>query len=541
MNRRHLGKVLGGHFGLLLAASVLAGTNATFIPSVAFGAETPREGGVLIYGRGGDSVSLDPAKETDGESLNVCDNIFDTLVQFKLGTTEIEPGLAESWSVTPDGTSYTFKLRPNVKFHDGTPLDADAVIFSLMRQHDAKHEAYGYAKAWNYWNDMGMNTLVKAMTKVDANTVKIELARPEAPFLANMAMQFASIVSPTAVRKFKEDFAKNPVGTGPFKFVSWTKGERIVLDANKEFWGQKPKLARVIFRSIPDSSARLNAFLAKEIHMMNQPTPDQVATIKQRRPDASVMDAPGMNVAYLAFNVQKKPFDNAKVRQALNTAVNKDAIIKGIYSGMGMAAVNPIPPSLWGYNTSVKQYAYSIERSKQLLKEAGFPNGFKTTLYYMPVSRPYMPDGKKVAEAIQADLKKIGVEVSLSTYEWGTYLDKTKNGEHEMALLGWSGDNGDPDNFLHVLLSGENTKPPAANIAFYNNTRVTDILRQAKTVSEQSKRASLYQEAQTIIHKDAPWIPIAHSRVAMPMDKRVNGYVMTPNETRRFNTVWLAK
>jgi ABC-type transport system substrate-binding protein len=527
MHRRHL-------VGLLAVTTLLGSVPVAL-------AQTPREGGVLIYGRGGDSVSLDPAKETDGESLNVCDNIFDTLVQFKLGTTEIEPGLAESWTVASDGLSYSFKLRKGVKFHDGTPFDADAVIFSLMRQHDSKHEAFGYAKAWSYWNDMGMNTLVKAITKVDAHTVRFDLSRPEAPFLANMAMQFASIVSPTAVRKSKEEFSKTPVGTGPFKFVSWTKGERIVLDANKEFWGEKPKLARVIFRSIPDSSARLNAFLAKEIHMMNQPTPDQVATIKQRRTDATVMDAPGMNVAYLAFNVQKKPFDNPKVRQAFNMAVNKDAIIKGIYSGMGMAAVNPIPPSLWGYNKSIKGYDYNVEKAKELLKDAGFPNGMKTTLYFMPVSRPYMPDGKKVAEAIQADLKKIGVEASLSTFEWGTYLDKTKNGEHEMALLGWSGDNGDPDNFLHVLLSGDNAKAPASNIAFYSNEKVTGLLRQAKVATSEQKRATLYQEAQTIISKDAPWIPIAHSRVAMPMDKRVNGYVMTPNETRRFNTVWLAK
>jgi peptide/nickel transport system substrate-binding protein len=503
-------------------------------------AATPKSGGVLIYGRGGDSVSLDPAKETDGESLNVCDNIFETLVQFKLGTTEIEPGLAQSWTLADGGKTYTFKLRPGVTFHDGTPFNADAVVFSLMRQQDPKHEAYGYSKAWNYWNDMGMPTLVKSITKIDDMTVEIKLAKPEAPFLANMAMQFASMVSPTGVRKFKADFAKNPVGTGPFKFTSWTKGERIVIDANKSYWGEKAYLARVIFRSIPDSSARLNAFLAKEIHLMNQPTPDQLATIRNRRKDAKVMEAAGMNVAYLAFNNQKKPFDNVKVRQALNMAVNKDAIIKGIYSGMGMAAKNPMPPTLWGYNKNVTPYEYNTEKAKLLLKEAGFANGFKTSLYYMPVSRPYMPDGKKVAEAVQADLKKIGVEASLSTYEWATYLDKTKNGEHEMALLGWSGDNGDPDNFLHVLLSGENTKAPAANIAFYSNDEVTKTLNLAKSESTQAKRSALYEKAQVIIHKDAPWIPIAHSQVAMPMDSRVNGYAMTPNETRRFQTVWLA-
>jgi len=533
MNRRHVIGLFSVVSAFTLSASTLSG--------MAFAAETPQNGGVLIYGRGGDSVSLDPGKETDGESLNVADNVFDTLVQFKVGTTEVEPGLAESWKVSPDGLKYTFNLRKNVKFHDGTPFNADAVIFSLMRQQDAKHEANGFAKSWDYWNDMGMTTLVKSINKIDDNTVEFQLSRPEAPFLANMGMQMGSIVSPTAVRKFKADFAKNPVGTGPFKFVSWTKGERIVLDANKEYWGTKPKLARVIFRSIPDSSARLNAFLAKEIHMMNQPTPDQLATIKTRRADAKISEAPGMNVAYLAFNNTKKPFDNPKVRQAINMAVNKDAIIKGIYSGMGLAAVNPLPPSLWGYNKDVKPYELNIEKAKQLLKEAGVAPGFKTTLFYMPVSRPYMPDGKKVAEAIQADLKKVDIDVQLTTYEWGTYLDKTKNGEHEMALMGWSGDNGDPDNFLSVLLSGDNAKAPASNIAFYNSEKVTSLLREAKVANTQDKRSNLYQQAESIIHTDAPWVPIAHSRVAMPMDKRVMGYVMTPNDTRKFNTVWLAK
>ena len=522
----------------LTAVCGVALFSASFLPATA---QKPVSGGVFIYGRGGDSVSLDPAKETDGESLNVGDNLFDGLVQFKNGTTEIEPALAESWTTSANGLTYTFKLRKNVKFHDGTPMNADAVVFSLMRQQDPQHEAFGFSKSWEYWNDMGMKTLIKSISKVDDFTVKFELTRIDAPFMANLAMQFAFIVSPTAVRKHKEEFARNPVGTGPFKFVSWTKGERIILDANKEFWGEKPHLARVIFRSIPDSSARLNAFLAKEIHMMNLPTPDQVNTIKAKRPDAKILNEPAMNVSYLAFNNNKAPFNNVKVRQAINMAVNKDAIIKGVYAGFAMAAVNPMPPSLWGYNNSVKAWPYNVEQAKNLLKEAGYPKGFTAELLYMPVSRPYMPDGKKVGEAIQADLKAIGIEIKLNTYEWATYLEKTKNGQHEMALFGWTGDNGDPDNFLHILLSGDNIKAPAQNIAFYNNPKVTALLNNAKIIASQDQRAELYKQAQTMIHTDAPWMPIAHSRVAMPMDAKVNGYVLTPTGTRRFDTVWMAQ
>jgi peptide/nickel transport system substrate-binding protein len=501
----------------------------------------PQSGGVLVYGRGGDSVSLDPARETDGESLNVCDNIFETLVRFKPGTTEIEPGLAESWEVSADGKEYVFKLRSGVRFHDGTPMDGAAVVFSLMRQHDPKHEAYGHSKSWDYWGDMGFGKLIKSIDAVAPDKVRFVLNHREAPFLANLAMSFAAIVSPTAVRKHKQDFARNPVGTGPFKFGSWTRGERIVLNRFDDYWGTKAHLQRVIIRSLPDSAARLNAFLAGEIQMMNLPTPDQVAAIRKARKDAQVIQKEAMNVAYLAFNTKKKPFDNVKVRQAINMAIDKKALVAGVYSGLAKEAVNPLPPTVWGYNETIKPYPFDAAKAKALLKEAGFPNGFETELYYMPVSRPYMPDGKTVATAIQANLKTIGVNVRLTTFEWAIYLEKTKNGEHPMALLGWTGDNGDPDNFLHVLLSGNNAVAPANNIAFYDNKEVTRLLEEARREVNQAKRAELYRRAQVLIHQDAPWVPLAHSVDQMPMDAKVRGFVLAPTGTRQFSSVWLQK
>jgi ABC-type transport system substrate-binding protein len=504
-------------------------------------AATPRAGGVLVYGRGGDSVSLDPARETDGESLNVCDNIFETLVRFKAGTTELEPGLAESWEVSNDGKEYTFKLRAGVKFHDNTQLDAAAVVFSMLRQHDPKHEAHAFSKSWDYWNDMGFSKLVKSIEAVGPDRVKFVLNHQEAPFLANLAMSFASVVSPTAVRKHKGDFARNPVGSGPFTFGSWTRGERIVLNRFEGYWGPKAHLQRVIIRSIPDSSARLNAFLAGEIQMMNLPTPDQVASIRKVRKDTAVMEKEAMNVAYLAMNTRKKPFDNVKVRQAINIAINKPALISGVYSGMAKAAVNPMPPTVWGYNDSIKGYPFDVERAKALLKEAGFPNGFETELYYLPVSRPYMPDGKTVATVVQANLREIGVKVKLTTFEWAIYLEKTRNGEHPMALLGWTGDNGDPDNFLRVLLSGSNATAPASNIAFYDNSEVTKILDLASREVDKAKREELYRKAQLLIHQDAPWVPLAHSVDLMPMDKKVQGFVLAPTGTRQFHSVWLER
>ena len=501
---------------------------------------TPKKGGVLVYGSEGDAVYLDPARVDDGASLNVAGNIFDTLVDFKPGTTEVIPSLAERWDISPDNTKFTFHLRKNVKFHDGSPFNAGAVVFSFMRQKDKNHPAHKFGLPYKYWGYMGFDKLIKEVKKVNDHTVVIQLANAEAPFLSTLAMDFVSIVSPKAVMKHKKNFSYNPVGTGPFKFKKWVRKEKVQLDRNKNYWGGAPYLSRVVFKPLEDSSARMNAFLAGEVHMMNLPTSQQAQTlIKNKKYNVVVKEA--MNVGYLAFNTQKKPFDNPKVRQALNMAVNKASIIKDVYNNMATPAKNPLPPTLWGYNESVQPYPFSTDEAKKLLAEAGYPKGFKTELWYMPVSRPYMPDGKMVAEALQANFKAINVDVKLQTADWGVYLDKTDKGEHAMALLGWTGDNGDPDNFLNVLLSGDNANVPASNIAFFKDKKVTQLLREARKITDKNVRTAKYKEAQVLIREQAPWIPLVHSQVAFPMAKSVKGFVMSPTGRRDFHKVWLDK
>ena len=492
---------------------------------------------VLVYARGGDAVSMDPAQETDGESLNVTDNIFESLLRFKPGTTEVEPWLAQSWEVSPNGLSYLFHLRHDVFFHDGTPFNADAVVFSWLRQHSKTHEAYTYARNWGYWPDMGLHRIVKTIEKEDADKVRVTLNEPHAPLLADLAMGFAAIVSPTAVRKWKQDFARHPVGTGPFVFDKWIRGERIILNANSHYWRKQASLKRLVFRNIPDPAARLNAFLAKEVHVMNLPTPDQLATITKWRKDAIIHKATGLNVGYLAFNTKKPPFDALLVRQAVRYVIDKQEIINGIYAGMGTAAVNPMPPLMWGYAQALRDPPLSLQKARELLNQAGFPHGFETELYVLPVARPYMPDGKKVGEVIQNQLAQVGIHIKLVTMEWGMYLNKTKNGDHAMVLMGWTGDNGDPDNFLHVLLSGENAKVPASNLSFYTNADVDDLLRRARTETHQHQRALLYQKIQEMIHHDVPLIPLAHSVVALPADARVQNLVIEPTGSMHFGDV----
>ena len=204
-------------------------------------------GRTVVFGRGGDSVGLDPALETDGESFKVCDNIYETLVTFVPERTDLAPGLAASWQASEDGLTWTFQLQKNVKFHDGTPFNADAVIFSLARQFKADHPLNKVEGAYQYWTSMSMSDIVKDVRKIDDFTVAIDLKRPNAPFLSNLAMGFCSIVSPTAVEKWGDDFARHPVGTGPFRFADWIKDDRIVLNRNPDYWGEAPKIERLIF------------------------------------------------------------------------------------------------------------------------------------------------------------------------------------------------------------------------------------------------------------------------------------------------------
>jgi len=271
-----------------------------------------KSGGVLVFGRAGDSVGLDPGRETDGESFYVADNVYETLTKFKPGTTEILPGLASSWDVAADGLTYTFHLRTGVKFHDGTPFNADAVVYSISRQFKQDMPDFQFGP-WQYWGGMDMDNIVKDVVKVDDATVKFTLKRVEAPFLANLAMNFAAIVSPTAAKMYGADFKSHPVGTGPFKFVSWTKDDNIVLDRNDAYWGQKAYLDRVILKVITDKSARYLALKKGEVDMIEFPNPSDIAAI-QADSNLKIVSQAGMNVGYLALNTAHKPFDNKLVR-----------------------------------------------------------------------------------------------------------------------------------------------------------------------------------------------------------------------------------
>jgi peptide/nickel transport system substrate-binding protein len=499
--------------------------------------ETPAKD-TLVYGRGGDSVSLDPISTTEGETFKVTENIFETLVSFGEQDTTINPGLAESWTVTDDGLNYEFKLRQGVKFHDGTDFNADAVVFNFNRWMNGDEEQFPYYTMFGgYKADEGH--VIQEVTAVDANTVKFVLKRPQAPFLKNLAMSPFAISSPAAVEQHGEAYRANPVGTGPFKFVEWKENDTITLEKNTEYWQEGlPKLNKVIFRVIPENTARLNALVNGEIDVMDGLNNSDEATVLANE-DLQVIERPSMNVGYIGLTTTRKPFDNKLVRQAINHAIDKQSIIDAFYGGKAQPAVNPMPPAISGYNDAIEPYSYDLEKAKALLAEAGYADGFTMDLWAMPVARPYMPEAMKVAEVIQASLAEIGVTANIQSVDWATYLDQAKNGEYDAFMLGWTGDNGDADNFLYTLLDKDSIG--SNNSAMYSSDELHEILIQAQTEVDEDVRNELYKKAQEIIHEDAPWVPLVHSIPLLAAGKDVVNYKPHPTGSETLINVEFAK
>lgn len=467
------------------------------------------EGGTLVFGRGGDSTSLDPGSTTEGEAFKVTENVFDNLTHFGVDNMDLEAGLATDWQVSDDGLTYTFELREGVKFHDDTDFNAEAVVYNFDRWKKGNESASGADASFPYY-DSQFGNIIEEVVAVEEFKVEFHLKRPLAVFLKNLAMSPFAIVSPTAIEQHGDKINENPVGTGPFKFVEWRRNDRIVIEKNPDYWKEGyPKLDRVIFRSIPENSARMNALKTGEVDIIDGVNFSDVPQIEA---DATLQlfSRPSLNIAYVGLTVTRGPMGDKKVRQALNHAVDKEAIINAFYEGYAVPAINPMPPVVAGYNDAIPDYPFDLDRAKELLAEAGYPDGFEMELWAMPVPRPYMPNGEKVAEAIAANFEKIGVKAKLVTFEWGAYLDKASRGEADAFMLGWTGDNGDADNFLYVLLDEDNIG--TNNYAYYENSQLHDILIEAQSEIDEARRVELYKQAQEIIKDDAPWIPLVHSR-----------------------------
>lgn len=520
-----------------LAAALLASTA---------GAKT------LVYCSEGSPEGFDPALYTAGTTFNASSRpVYNRLMEFERGTTKLIPGLAESVEASDDGLEYTFKLRAGVKFHSTdyfTPsrdFNADDVIFSFERQLDAGHPWHAYTEgtAWEYFNAMDMPALIKSIEKVDDMTVKLTLNKPESPTVANLAMDFASIVSKEYADSLEAsgnqtNLNQQPIGTGPFKFVAYQKDAVIRYAAHEGYWGGKQPIDDLVFAITTDNSVRMQKLQSGECHVAPYPNPADIPAL-QADENLNVMEQEGLNVGYLAYNTQVAPFDNANVRKALNMAINKQSILDAVFQGAGKAAKNPIPPTMWSYDDSTVDDEYNPEKAKEMLAAEGVEN-LKMKIWAMPVARPYNPNARRMAEVMQADFAAIGVEVEIVSYEWGEYLKLSKALDRDGAvLLGWTGDNGDPDNFLAVLLSCSSVG--GSNRAQWCNEEFDALTNKAKAISDQAERTELYKQAQAVFKREAPWATIAHSVVFMPMSNKVQNYKMDPLGSHRFDGVDIAE
>lgn len=499
----------------------------------------------LVYCSEGSPSTFNPQLATDGPTFNASSRpIYNRLVDFERGGTKVVPSLAESWTISKDGKTFTFKLRKNVPFHSTPafkptrPFNADDVLFTFNRMLKADHPYHKVSGGvYEYFKSMELDTLIKNIEKVDDQTVRFTLARPDVPFIANMAMDFASVLSAEygdqlLKAKAPEKLDTEPVGTGPFIFQRYVKDNTIRFDANAGYFDGKPPIDKLVFAITPDANVRIQKLKRGECHFVAEPP---AADLKALRTDGrlQVLEQEGLNVGYLAFNVEKAPFNKVEVRRALAHALNRQAYLDAIYLGNATLAKNPIPPTMWSYSEKTEDYDYNLEKAKELLKKAGYPNGFETTLWWMPISRPYNPNAKKMGEMMQADLAKIGVKANLVSFDWATYLAKARKGEHQMILMGWTGDNGDPDNFLSVLL-GCGAVQGGGNYARWCDKNYEKLIDEARVTVDQKKRTALYVEAQKIFKTEAPWVTLAHAKVFRAMDKKVQGFKMSPFGTDNF-------
>ena len=535
-----------------IASRIRTCVAASFVLSALIATPAPAKG-TLVYCSEGSPEGFQPQFFSTGTTFDaVSVPMFNRLVEFELGTTNIIPALAESWTVTPDGKTYTFKLRKGVKFQSNAnfrptrDFDADDVLFSWNRMADDNHPFHKFTagQTFAYFDDMGMKNIVDKVEKLDDYTVRYSLKRPEAPFLADMAMDFASILSQQYFEAMRARGTPNaadvyPIGTGPFEFVSYQKDATIRYKAFDQYWKGRPKIDNLIYSITRDATARYAKLETGECQVMAFPKPADLDAMR-KDPQLVIQQKEGLNIGYIAFNVEKKPFDNKLVRQALNYATNKAAILKAVYQGNGQVAKNPIPPILWGYDDAVADYAYDPAKARQLLAQAGYANGFEVDLWYLPVTRPYNPDGKRMAELIQADWEKVGVRAKLVTYEWAEYRKRSKSGEQTVMMFGWSGDNGDPDNFFVPLLGCEAVKG-GGNVSRWCNKPFEDLIIKAAQTPRQADRAKLYEAAQVIVKEEAPWITIAHSVRFDALRREVHGYRMDATAHHYFNNVEIVK
>lgn len=522
---------------LMLAASICSNiAHADLKDSLVVCTEASPEGfDVVQYSA---AVTADASAET----------VFERLVRFAPGTTELEPALAQSWDISADGLSYTFHLRQNVSFHHSdtfTPtrnFNADDVLWSFKRQIDPNHPWHSQAlRGFPYAESMGIADLIERIEKLDEYTVRFTLKHPEAPFLADMAMGFASIYSAEYADQLlassnSKQLNSHPIGTGPFVFDRYNKDAQVRFHANEDYWDGAPAIKKLLFAITPDPNVRIQQLKAGACQVALYPRPTDIAALKA---DSSIkikaLDS--LLTAYIALNTRRPPLDDVRVRQALNMAFDKAAYVRAQYGeGGATQAVAPYPPTLWGHDSQMLGWPHDVKRARQLLQESGHGEDLKLSIWTRPGGGPTNPNPGIGAQMLQADLAAVGITADIRVYEWGELIKRAKRGEHDLIFMGWAGDNGDPDNFLTPNLSCAAAKS-GENMSGWCDKGFNDLLTEARKVSPREQRTALYREALSLFHEQAPWIPLAYPKQFTALRNDVQGFVQSPMGSNNFAKV----
>jgi peptide/nickel transport system substrate-binding protein len=515
----------------------------------------------FIYAGAADPTYLDPALVSDGESFRIARQIFDTLVQLKPGTTTLQPALARSWRPSRDGKTWTFTLRRGVKFHDGTAFNAAAVCANFNRWYnwtgpfqDATASFY-YRQLFGGFrrNDPGQTGIGKPLYRscrgVGRYVVRIRLNRRSGPFVPSLVLPAFAMQSPTAMRRYEANKGElvsgtfrptgtyafsHPTGTGPWKFSSWTIGQRVVLDRNNSFWGKRPQLSRIIVRPISNNTARLQALQTGEINGYDLVAPQDMPTIRSNN-RLRLINRPPFNVAYVTINAKMPPMNNILVRRAVAHGLDRAGVVRSFYAGRAVVAHQFMPPAIPGYNPKVRKYAFNPERSRQLLRQAGLSLPVKIDFYWPTnVSRPYMPSPNLNFAAFKASLERSGFEVRGVSEPWRPDYVKHVNegtGGH-LNLIGWTGDYADADNFVGTFFQSANPQFGLTRTGAHG--RIARLLDQAEATVNAAKRVKLYKQINLMLAEFVPAVPYAHSTPGVAVERRVRGYRASPVGTESF-------
>ena len=491
----------------------------------------------IIYCAEGSPETFNPQLVNSGTTIDATSNqLYDRLITYQGDKNILSPALAKSWHVTPDGKQVTFYLRKNIAFHHTdyfTPnrrFNADDVIFSFKRVLDIGHP-YHFVSGGNYpfFKNVGLSDVIDDIEKINDHTVRFHLSHADDSFIANFATDFAIILSAEYAEKLtalntKSNIDTHPVGTGPFKLKEYRVGSFIRFYRHEHYWREPAKIEQLVFDITPSNTGRLTKLLAKECDVAAYPIAHE--TIIQRK-DLSLEAVTALNVGYLGFNVNKAPFDNKLVRQAISSAIDKETLLETVYQGKAELANSLLPESSWAFDKSIPQPEFNPEIAKKLLTFAGHPEGFTMDLWVMPMPRPYNPNAITMAKLIQSDLKKIGVKVNILSYQKNTFLQRLKRGEHQSFLLGWSADHPDPDNFFTPMLSCSAIKT-GSNSTFWCNQEYDAMIKKSLQTSNINQRKKYYTKAMTILTREVPLIPIAHSKRYQARGNNVIGNILAP-------------